>query len=321
MPDKAASPPMASFDPDSDAFVDVLDQDAIPAIDDPRFDDDPDLDDDEPVVGVALDGEARAYPVRILDWHEIVNDAIAGTPIVVTYCPLCGTGLAFDRRVDDRTLTFGVSGNLYKNDLVLYDRQTGTLWSQLPGEAFHGELDGTRLTPVATDLTTWGEWRKTHPDAEALVPPKRPGAYGDQAIRYDRDPHTGYHDDHDDIRFPVERLDDRLPAKTRVAGLPGETPPIAYPRAKLPDEGTLRDDDRLIVQLSGRIRAYRVDRDWRLVGDDLVDEAGNRVDAATGIGDVDLRPLDVRHAFWFTWADFFPETQIGPAASGPDANS
>ncbi len=117
--------------------------DGIPPIDDPRFDDqaagDLWLADVSPVMAVSIGGEARAYPLGILTWHEIVNDVVSGVPIAVTYCPLCNSGLVFDRRVDDDVLDFGTSGRLYRSNLVMYDRQTRTLWSQFSGTALWGD--------------------------------------------------------------------------------------------------------------------------------------------------------------------------------------
>lgn len=292
-------------------MVDVLSKDAIPSIDEPAFTRDPDIADHTPVVGVALeDGPARAYPVAILNWHEIVNDEIGGTPLAVTYCPLCGTGIAYDRRVDEEVLEFGVSGRLYKNDLVMYDRQTGSHWVQLVGRAVEGALEGTELRPVPTDVMTWGRWRERHPDAEVLVPPEGPRRYADDEIDYGEDPHGSYARDHDDIRFPRDHVDDRLPAKTLVAGLVPPDGPVAVPLEDLDDPGSLSLDEILLVRLDGRLRAWRTQGRWALKDGELVDDEDRRVDALTGRGDAALERVPVRVAYWFAWADFFPETRI-----------
>ncbi len=125
--------------------------DGIPPVDRPVFAPAGTVDwlaDDEPVVTLDLDGEHRAYPVQIMIWHEIVNDEVAGTPVSVTYCPLCNSALAFDRRLGDRLLTLGTSGMLYRSDLVMYDRQTESLWSQLEGRTIAGHLTGEVLNRI-----------------------------------------------------------------------------------------------------------------------------------------------------------------------------
>ncbi len=145
--------------------------DGIPAIDNPRFQRTADVawvDDTEQVLVVEVGGEARAYPVQVLTHHEIVNDTIAGVPVAVTYCPLCGSGIAFDRRVADRTLSFGTSGRLYQSDLVMYDRQTESLWPQIEGAAVAGALTGTELTVLPASMLSWAQWREAHPDGQVL---------------------------------------------------------------------------------------------------------------------------------------------------------
>lgn len=136
-------------------------RDGIPSIDQPKFigaDEDRLLEPSSLVVGVALQGESRAYPVAILNWHEIVNDRIGSQPLVISYCPLCGTALVFNAEVQAQTLQFGVSGLLYNSDLLLYDRQQQSLWSQITGEAISGPFMGQRLKRLPATLTTWQRW-------------------------------------------------------------------------------------------------------------------------------------------------------------------
>jgi hypothetical protein len=145
--------------------------DGIPPIDQPRFQRTGDVhwvDDTEQVLVVEVGDEARAYPVQILALHEIVNDTVGGVPIAVTYCPLCDSGLAYDRRVSDRVLSFGTSGRLYRSDLVMYDRQTESLWPQLEGRAVAGTLTGQELTMLPAAMLSWKEWQAAHPDAWVL---------------------------------------------------------------------------------------------------------------------------------------------------------
>ncbi|MCK5440086.1 MAG: DUF3179 domain-containing protein, partial [Gemmatimonadetes bacterium] len=120
------------------------------------------------LLALERDGEAKAYPLRILNWHEIVNDDVGGEPIVVTYCPLCGTGMAFDPHVGDQRLDFGVSGLLYNSDVLMYDRQTESLWSQIEREAVTGTLRGERLELKPLIHTTWAHWREQHPNGLVL---------------------------------------------------------------------------------------------------------------------------------------------------------
>jgi hypothetical protein len=146
----------------------VVPQDAIPSVDDPEFGDEyfGASDDEVVVVEAEADGtdSARAYPVRILNYHEIVNDEFGGDSIAVTWCPLCGSAVVYDRTVDGKTLTLGVSGKLADDDLVMYDRETGSEWKQSLGEAIAGELEGETLSVRASTVTTYERFREMHPD-------------------------------------------------------------------------------------------------------------------------------------------------------------
>jgi hypothetical protein len=164
-------------------------KDGIPPIDTPEFaavSQVTDLTDTEPVIGVVINGVAKAYPLRILIWHEIVNDTIGGVPVAVTFCPLCNAAIVFDRRVDARVLDFGTTGMLRNSDLVMYDRQTETWWQQFSGTAIVGKLNGTVLKVLPARLESWVRFRERAPDGLVLVP-NVPGlrAYG-------RNPYEGY---------------------------------------------------------------------------------------------------------------------------------
>jgi hypothetical protein len=163
-------------------------KDGIPAIDAPAFRAvaEVELPGNEPVIGLRLGGEARAYPMRVLMWHEIVNDEVQGRPIAVTWCPLCNTGIVFDRRLGDRVLDFGTTGKLRNSDLVMYDRQTESWWQQFTGEAIVGELTGARLAMLPARLESLAEFRARAPDGRVLVPPA-PGARA-----YGRNPYVAY---------------------------------------------------------------------------------------------------------------------------------
>ncbi|MDP8910621.1 MAG: DUF3179 domain-containing protein, partial [Actinomycetota bacterium] len=146
-------------------------KDGIPAIDAPRFvavSDVEFLAPDEPVIALEVAGEARAYPIQILIWHEIVNDEIDEVPVAVTFCPLCNTAIVFDRRVEGRTLDFGTTGNLRHSDLVMYDRQTESWWQQFSGEAIVGEYTGTRLRQIPARIVAWREFAAAEPAGRVL---------------------------------------------------------------------------------------------------------------------------------------------------------
>jgi hypothetical protein len=147
-------------------------RDGIPALDNPHFltaeKADRLLLKNDRVLGVFLNGEAKAYPIRILNWHELVNDRVGDKAILVSWCPLCGSSLVYDPVINGRQYSFGVSGLLYKRNLLLFDRQTGSLWSQLLSEAVTGPLAGSRLKVLPAQNTTWSAWKAAHPETRVL---------------------------------------------------------------------------------------------------------------------------------------------------------
>jgi hypothetical protein len=177
------------------------------------------LDDRHPVVVVEAGGEARAYPLGILIWHEIVNDEVGGLPVTVTYCPLCNTALVFDRRLEGRVLDFGTTGRLRMSDLVMYDRQTESWWQQAVGEAIVGELMGARLEAVAANTHGWATARDLYPEIRVLSRHTGFPEY-EASGRYGQNPYEGY----DSRRGPYPgfsfgRIPGDLPAMERVAAL------------------------------------------------------------------------------------------------------
>lgn len=262
-------------------------KDGIPALDKPRFvaARDARLADADRVLGVAHQGVARAYPVKILNWHEVVNDRIAGDPVIVTYCPLCGTGMAFDGRIGARETSFGVSGLLYNSDVLLYDRATGSLWSQIMGRAVSGSMKGTPLTAVPLVHTSWADWRRRHPATEVL------STDTGFARDYARDPYAGY-DKVARLMFDVQHRDERLHAKEWVLGLRVGDVAKAYPfsaLAKRADaEGRLRDT------VAGQAVELHFDREHRSA--QAFDAAGRELPTVT--------------AFWFAWFAFHPDTAV-----------
>ncbi len=167
-------------------------KDGIPAIDNPRFNSVSEarefLSEKEPVLAITLQEQTKIYPLRILMWHEIVNDTVADTPVAVTYCPLCNTGIAFNRQVKGRTLTFGTTGRLRYSNLVMYDRQTETWWQQASGRALIGEFAGTELTLIPVLTVSWDDAAESYPDAQVL---SRETEYNRP---YGQNPYVGYDD-------------------------------------------------------------------------------------------------------------------------------
>jgi len=191
-------------------------KDGIPAVDNPKFDDVDEVDflsNDDLVIGIVHNGEAKAYPHPILDWHEIVNDAVDDISYGLTYCPLTGTGIAWDRMINGNETTFGVSGKLYNTNLIPYDRATDSYWSQMRLDCVNGDLIGREIATYPVIETTWATWRKAYPGSKIL----------NTDTGYSRDyndyPYGDYRTNDDRIIFPVAFRDDRLPGKERVLGL------------------------------------------------------------------------------------------------------
>lgn len=187
-------------------------RDGIPSIDNPRFSPASsltDLADREPVIQLVINDTARAYPLRVLTWHEIVNDEIEGRPVAVTYCPLCNASIVFDRRLEGRVLEFGTTGKLRNSDLVMYDRETESWWQQFTGTAIAGELEGQNLSLIPSRIVSFAAFRQAHPDGAVLVP-------GDPAFRdYGRNPYRGYDSSAAPFLYSGE-MPENIPAMARV---------------------------------------------------------------------------------------------------------
>lgn len=268
-----------------DPMYTVLPLDAIPAIRDPDYVSGDaarrQMHDEEPVIGIVIGGEARAYSTWQLDRHEIVNDVIDGVPFAVTWCPLCHTGVVYDRRVGDRTLTLLVSGKLWRNSLVMQDEQTGSLWSHVSGEGLDGPLAGRTLRKLHGVQTTWEEWVDEHPETQVLDKPGRIAG-----SRY-----ADYADDPD--RYGIIRTQHqlgKLPGKSLVHGVAHGGEAVA-----------VRDDE---LSEGDPVRA-------ELGGDTVLVERGAdggvRAQLA-GSGD----PLPVNTAYWFAWVSFHPDSRVLP---------
>ena len=260
-------------------------KDGIPSIDDPKFisvqQAESWIQDDELVLVIQHAGAKRVYPFQIVVWHEIVNDVIAGDPILVTYCPLCGSGIAYERRIGGEAVEFGTTGKLYNSNLVMYDRKTDTYWSQIDGKAIIGELTGSELKAVSVDVVVWGDWKTYHPDSEVL---SRDTGF---SRPYGQDPYGSYYTD-SYLMFPVENEDKRIHPKTVIFG----------------------------IEVNGVYRAYREDDLIRLgtieetvAGVELIitrDPIGVVRCVTKKTGDVIVKERD----FWFAWYAFHPDTQL-----------
>ncbi|MBL8580469.1 MAG: DUF3179 domain-containing protein [Mesorhizobium sp.] len=222
-------------------------KDGIPSIDDPSFipvAEATELAPQEPVLSLVIAGEARAYPLRVMMWHEIVNDVVAGTPVTVTYCPLCNTGIVFDRRLDDRTLDFGTTGKLRHSDLVMYDRQTESWWQQFGGQAIVGELAGRTLRMLPSRLESWESFRERAPKGRILVP-------NDPHSRaYGSNPYVGYDQAPRPFLFTGD-LPENVPAMMRVVVVGKEAWALPLIRA----ERTVRAGDLSIAWRPGQVSA------------------------------------------------------------------
>jgi hypothetical protein len=211
-------------------------KDGIPAIDDPKFEAVPsiaDLAPHEPVIGLDVGGDARAYPLRVLIWHEIVNDTVGGKPVTVTYCPLCNSAVVFERSVNGQVLDFGTTGKLRHSDLVMYDRQTESWWQQFTGEAIVGEMLGRVLKLVPARLESFADFKSRHPQGKVLVP-------GNPGLRdYGRNPYAGYDSSIKPFLYAGDLPEGIDPMARVVVAKPPSRPPVIVALTHLRDKGIL----------------------------------------------------------------------------------
>jgi hypothetical protein len=264
-------------------------KDAIPAIQEPQFDKAANvtfLEANDKVIGVVIEGRARAYPITILNWHEVVNDSLAGTPIAVTFCPLVQGAAVYSRETGGNTLTLGVSGKLYQSNLVIYDQGTQSLWSQLEGRALTGPMAGRKLTQLPSTVTTWEAWQRKHPATDVLS--INTGYMRDYGV----DPYWGY-EHGDQVVSPVTHLDERLPAHELVVGVSAGGQDEAFLCSKLGEAAM-----PLRVQLGGADLTITYDA-----------KSGAAAASASG------KRIAIYSGYWFAWAAFHPQTTIWSAAA------
>lgn len=270
--------------PENEIFSGGPPRDGIPAIDNPRFepaDKATWLRDGDLVTGINIGGVVRAYPLRILVWHEAVNDNVGGKPVLISYCPLCGSTMVFDRNIKGKVYTFGISGLLHQSDVLFYDRETESLWSQLHMKAVTGPMSGTEFDILPSTLATWKEWKSEHPDTEVLS--RNTGYRRD----YDNMPYGGY-EQSSTIMFPVRNTSPRFHPKEKVLVVISGDKAKAYPFSELEKTKTPLTDTlggkEVVIKFSG----------------------GNFVTAT----DKDGKPLDSFVSYWFAWYTFRPDTLV-----------
>jgi len=260
-------------------------KDGIPSIDAPKFlkGSETLLDRNARILGVYENGIAKAYPINILNYHEIVNDHFGNQPVVITFCPLCGSGIAFDALVNGKPKTFGVSGLLYNSDVLLYDRETESLWSQLKYQAVAGPLVGESLKMLNTANTTWKSWKEKYPNT--LVLSEETGFKRD----YSRNPYPGY-EDSPALYFSVSDQDTRFHPKETVIG----------------------------VEINGKFKAYPFSELEKLKGKELKDSFQGKdliikykpSSKSAEIFDAEANPIPAVTNFWFAWFAFHPDTEV-----------
>jgi len=263
-------------------------RDGIPAIDKPRFSRAAAanfLSRDDLVVSVTVGDRTRAYPLRILVWHEIVNDELDGQPIAVTYCPLCGTAMVFNRQVGGRTLSFGVSGLLHNSDVLMYDRQTESLWSQLAMKSVSGPQVNTTLEWMPSEHLTWDAWKARYPRGEVL------STHVGAQRNYSSMPYASY-EQSPETMFPVPIHRTDLPRKEWVIGIIVDGAARAYPLRSLPGNQTVRDQvNKVAIEIE--------------------------FDPASQLAVVRRREngevLPNVKVYWFAWQAFYPQTGLWSA--------
>ncbi len=298
----------------------------IPALDNPPHVEAADagvLRDGEKVFGVVAGGAARAYPLRILAWHEMLNDTVGDEPITLSYCTLCGSGVLYQTRTPaGSAYTFGTSGLLYRSNKLMVDRQTLSLWSNLTGEPVVGRRarGDVRLEMLPLVITTWGAWRQRHPETTAVLPDLELGR------RWGFDYRTGAADRaRSGVAFPVWQQSRQLPRDEEVYALRLDGRPKAYRLAAVLRKGVVNDElgDRRLVLVgdpdSGAVRAYNSgSRNFEqgVKADVLVDDSGREWqigEASLTLADGSEPPLERlpgHRAFWFGWFGFYPSTEV-----------
>lgn len=313
-------------------------RDGIPPLDNPKYDTVAEATwwaDDDWVLVYERNGDARAYPINIMNWHEIVNDTIGGLDVLVTYCPLCRSGIVFDRRLseadispeaqgvlpEDTVLEFGNTGSLYESDMVMYDRQTDSQWFQVGGDALIGPLHGVTMKRLPSSMMPWKVFKNIHSDG--LVLSKDTGY---QNRDYDHDMFERYSQNQERLYFGTSVKDERLPLKARVLGVSFDGVDRAYHLDSL-DDGVYMDQvgqqplALFVQQTAGVVYDPRLNGrtlSFHFQDDVFVDKQTNSVWDFSGkaiSGEMDgsqLTRLTQTNIYWFSWAIHQPGTDIVP---------
>lgn len=295
--------------------------DMIPSIDNPKYSDAEKakwLRPGDRVIGVEENNRSRAFPLRILNRHEIVNTEIDGEPIVVTYCPLCRSGVTYSRELDGETLEFGVSGKLLDANLVMYDRETESYWSQIGGKAVTGPMVPKELELKFSSITNWSSWKDAHPKTEVLS--RNTGIY--PVSSYDSNPYSDY-GNREEVGYGVEEVDGRLGSKKIVYGVVIGGEAKAYTREALENEKIIKDtvggepvavfvrpDDGSVNALIRSKDGEKVD--LTLTENGLVDSTGKEWSFkgnSTSTGGK-LNRVIPQGFYWFAWSKFHPDTKL-----------
>ena len=285
---------------------------------------------DDTILGyVSDDGQAYAYPIKFLNFHELINDVIDGVPLLVTYCPLCASGVVFDRRVDGEVLVFGNTSALYNSDLVMFDHASGSYWFQTGGEAIVGPMTGTRLTPLPSSVLAWSDWTELHPTTKIL---SRDQGLGTRESQYLQDPFSTYADfiNGGDNRYPfpvnTELVGDTLRPAEVVIAVAINGSERAYPPARIGDAAVndeiggepvivfSRETGPVATVFSPFIGGRQLDFEFTngSFKDVRTGSVWNMAGVATS-GELEgarLTPLASRRAFWFTISISNPDIEV-----------
>ncbi len=290
-------------------------KDGIPSIDNPKFVSIPSvaefLNDEEPGLAVEIDGISRFYPYQILVWHEIVNDTFKSKRVLITYCPLCLSGIVFDPAVNGERVEFGTSGKLWNSNLVMYDRKTDSLWSQILGEAIVGEMTGTKLAILPSDMIRFGDYKKKYPQGEVLSRDTGTTRF------YGQDPYGDYYTTPGTF-FSVKNKDNRLQEKDFVLGIVVDGKAKAYFPPAIKQKGEITD------QFAGKIIVARYEQDIDAVRLFSASTEGRSSSGGEGGsppspgfgragasgGKKKLERINPFAAFWFSWAAAHPDTEL-----------
>jgi len=301
-------------------------KDGIPAINDPKFDKASAttyLSDEDIVIGFKHDGIIKAYPHLILDWHEIVNDEINNSAFAITYCPLTGTAINWNRTFNGVTTTFGVSGLLYNSNLIPYDRETDSNWSQMQLKCVNGELIGTEASTFQLVETSWKSWKEMYEDSEVMT------TQTGFARNYGSYPYIGRNGDYREesyLIFPVENSDNRLDAKERVHGVIEGEEVRVFRFEEFENELNIIEDnlggqniavigskqDNYIVSFIINDEELRVNRSGEAVFKDQNDNVYNIFGEIIEGPDTGNKLASTQSfiGYWFSWAAFYPEVDI-----------